>query len=367
MTARPRLAELAARALSREDVEAPSPTAQERLFAVNAMQEAMRKKARRRTLVRGGIALGAIAAGILLYAGARHHRVAPTELATTASDGQVFVSGEAVSGEVVAVKGDLQVPLTSGLSLLKGDRVIAERGAEASLELSTGTHLHLEERADFTVVERGPTQIFSLKNGAMRADVAKLRDGQRFIVATPDAEIEVRGTSFRLARVAGDPSCLDGVLTRLTVYEGTVVARGRGREDSVGAGQSWSAGCMLRAVASDLRAPAMDPEPAAKESSAPPAAPAPTPSQALRSMNDLFEQAVAAKRRGDKKAALALFERFESQYPQGALAESAAAERMKVLASMDAPSAAAAARKYLARYPNGFAKSQAEAILAKGP
>src|SRR5262249_39160121 len=159
------------------------------------------------------------------------------------------VSGETLAGEAVALKGDVQVPLTAGLPISQGDRVVVKEGSQGSLKLSTGTHMLLEEKADVTVVERGPTQIFSLKNGALRADVAKLRGGQRFIVATPDAEVEVRGTSFRLARVTGDHSCADGVLTKLIVYEGTVVARMRGREDRVPAGQSWSGACTPKPAA----------------------------------------------------------------------------------------------------------------------
>ena len=78
----------------------------------------------------------------------------------------------------------------------------------------------------------------------------------------------------------------------------------------------------------------------------------------------MFADAMAAKRRGDSGEALADFDRFLARYPSSPLAESATVERMRLLRSADSGRATAAARQYVGRYPNGFARAEAEAILA---
>jgi hypothetical protein len=84
----------------------------------------------------------------------------------------------------------------------------------------------------------------------------------------------------------------------------------------------------------------------------------------LAEQNDLYASALAARERGDSRAAVALFERLVKKYPSAPLAENAMAERMKVLAAAGSRRAADAARDYLARYPAGFARADAESILA---
>ena len=84
----------------------------------------------------------------------------------------------------------------------------------------------------------------------------------------------------------------------------------------------------------------------------------------LGEQNDLFAEAIVAKREGESQTALATFDRFLATYPASPLAQSAAVERMRLLRAAQSPRAATAARQYLARYPNGFARAEAEDILA---
>ncbi len=134
-----------------------------------------------------------------------------------------------------------------------------------------------------------------------------------------------------------------------TVFEDVVVVRAGGGETRVGAGEGWPAGCAAaRTTAS--------PSPAGREHH--PLDPVST----LAAQNDAFARAVGAKRRGAVDEALAGFDRFLALYPASALAESATVERMRLLSSRDRASAGAAARRYLAAYPTGFARAEAEAL-----
>ena len=119
-------------------------------------------------------------------------------------------------------------------------------------------------------------------------------------------------------------------------------------------------GCSRRRDTSLPEAPASIPATAADS-------PVASAASTLAVQNDLFASALAAKRRGDVQAELATLDRFLGAYPASPLAETAA-RRAHARTAGDGPDrASAAAREYLARYPNGFARADAEAILAEAP
>jgi hypothetical protein len=353
MSMGPRYAEHASELLARATPEATPPRAEDRALAILAIERAMRAKARRRMMSRVAI-FAAVAASVALYFVANRPvkpiAVAPPALAAVA---------EVVSGEAVAVRGSVEQPLSSSVPVTAGDRIIARPASHARIKLSTGTTLLVEDEGDLAIVEQTSNQVFSLGSGSMRADVAKLAAGQRFVVRTPDAEFEARGTSFRVARIRDAAACANGLVTKLSVYEGLVAARAGNREVSVGAGQDWMASCEPRAKRPDAPA-AMTaaPEPSAAQHVA--AAPS---ARGLQPMNDLFAEAMDAKARGDKAHALSALQRLETQYPSSPLAESATVERMKILAATNPKAAALVAKRYMATYPDGFARKIAEDIL----
>jgi TolA-binding protein len=131
-----------------------------------------------------------------------------------------------------------------------------------------------------------------------------------------------------------------------------VVVRHGGVEKRVAAGDQWPT-CAASAEAS---APAQA------------ASVAPTSAQSMAStlgeQNDLFAEGILANHRGDAQGAIAAFDRFLVAYPASPLAQSAAVERMRILRAAASARSLAAARQYLARYPNGFATAEAEAIVA---
>lgn len=410
MSSRPPLARRATDLLAREVLRvAPAGAAQE-ARAIEAIAGEIQRQARvrrhRRFLAAG---VGALAAGFLCALGFTSLR----EKAVASpgpSAASVTVVGHALAGGaggVVVLREGREVSLEGGGPLRANDRVIAAADGRASLQISTGTQLALEGGGDVTVVERGLAQVFSLRSGSLRADVAKLRERERFVIRTSDTEVEVRGTSFQVAVVAPVASCGSGTTTRVSVTEGAVVVRTAGGEDRVHGGEHWPRGCsdgtsetsrqrgLHQTVTalpptSSLPVPvppsvtSPGPGPAPAYASTPLSAPRPaitkTPpiqeprppealvaSSELAAQNQLFAEATAAKRRGNVAAAIAGYDQFLARYPSSSLAETAAVERLRLLVASDRTRAVDAARTYLLRYPNGFAREEARVVVSSGP
>lgn len=342
---------------TRRDAALPEPPeASARAAAIAAIENAIRAKARARTRNKA-LAFAAAAAVVLgIGVAASVARVGAGATVAIAHDVSFPMPAPVVHAEgdgVEVVDRGEQRAETEAAPVTQGQRLVARPKGRALLAFATGTELLLEERGDLTVQEGGASQRFALGGGSMSAKVAKLEAGQRFIVATPDAEVEVRGTAFRVSVVGPDSSCGAKSKTRVEVTEGTVVIRHGGTEARVSAGQSWPTDCTAASAPAPAPAPTLTPAPAASP------APAAAPASQLAEQNDLFAEAIAAKRRGASAQAVAVFDRFLAKYPSSALAESALAERMKLLRTP------AAAKQYLARYPNGFARAEAHAILGE--
>jgi ferric-dicitrate binding protein FerR (iron transport regulator) len=375
--ARPALAKLATDALAAERLQTSEPTPMQRARAIALLASTITSEARtrRRRRVIFGLGAAAAAAGAILTVGALRHRNGPANdpPPVAANAPSITGSAHALNGDVALVHDGQQIKLDGPQTLQTGDHVVAPRDARAAITLSTGTHLVVEAGGDLGVVEEDDTQIFALQSGAVHADVAKLQQGQRFLIRTRDAEIEVRGTSFELSVVPSDPSCGGGTITRLVVSEGLVMVRNGGVETNVGAGDVWPRGC---GTAANDEAPTPEPAALAATPATPPIAKAAdvAPKTAseiaaseLAAQNDLFAQASAKKNSGDVPGAVSAYERYLAKYPGGPLAESATVERMRLLASIDPARGAVAAKAYLAHYPKGFARVEAERLASGAP
>jgi len=269
-----------------------------------------------------------------------------------------------------------------------GLRLTAPAIAEVQVGTANGTSLALERSSDLTVSETGATQRFSLNAGGLRAHVSRLVAGQRFIIDTVDAEVEVHGTTFRVAVVAPDPGCGDGTRTRVFVSEGIVTVRSANTESHVGASTEWPVGCVVaptethrpartsrRAETGKLEAAgATQARPSATATDAAHADEASLRSTAtttttagslLATENDLFATGARAKRDGRPRDAVAAFTRLIDSFPHGPLLESATVQRMKVLAAVDPAGAARAATDYLAQFPTGFARADAQLLIVR--
>jgi len=233
----------------------------------------------------------------------------------------------------------------------------------------------------FRVKSQGKSESFALDRGELLADVSKLRDGQRFVIQTPDAEVEVRGTRFRLRIVERAEDCGDS-RTRLEVSEGVVEVRSSRGSDRITAGQVWPRECpqQERDTASVAPTPNQDSAPAHATTAvrapssgsarpAPHVAVAPSAAErdsALMRQNDLFAAGVALRRQGDTSGALRSYEELIRRFPNSPLSENAMVERMRLLATQGkGVSASGEAKRYLARYPRGFAVEEAQRLLGR--
>ncbi|HYJ11251.1 MAG TPA: tetratricopeptide repeat protein [Polyangiaceae bacterium] len=87
-------------------------------------------------------------------------------------------------------------------------------------------------------------------------------------------------------------------------------------------------------------------------------------SSTLADENRLFKDAAEATRAGDTDGALRQFDRLLEQYPASPLAQTALVRKLRLLDKAGRSDAAvAAASRYLELYPNGFAASEAQALV----
>jgi hypothetical protein len=371
---------LLARTASREfdSPAAEAPSADERAQAIAVLERAIHRRNRRRLTVRWAsvaaalVLLGIGARGLLMQRGESMMSPAPALDVASA----IKVVGHAAGGGATVVDSDSSSPLTEGKPLARGNRIVAGADGQVVLSLSTGTRLFVEAGGDVAIVDNGPHQVFAIQAGAVRAQVAKLDELERFIIRTPDSDVEVRGTSFRVSVVQRDPGCGGGTTTRVSVYEGVVSVRHAGTEARVAANQSWPADCSARRTPAPVAQPLGNglAKPIPRTPTSPTGGETPSSSEDsspvasdLGEQNDSFSRALAAKRRGAAREAVDAFEAFVVHYPSSPMVESALAQRMKLLVTIDSARAHAAAQQYLARYPRGFAASEAESIRRVSP
>lgn len=250
---------------------------------------------------------------------------------------------EGTAAATVTDLGGTVRQLLSGQEWLSGERLRTELHP---IELATrdDSAIEVEAHSDLQLMRADLERWFRLGTGAVEVHVAKLKAGERFVIVTPDAEVEVRGTRFRVAVIpvpAGD-GCRHGSVTRVSVTEGIVAVRSLGQESRVPAGAGWPADCFERLApiapspAVGLRAaPKREtpPRPSAVES-APPDDLSPS---TLGIENDLFRAALKAANGGDRRDALQLLDVLLARFPASPLKQSALVERAKLIGSAQSP------------------------------
>lgn len=337
--------------------------------AVAAVERALRQRGRRLTAVRwtvrlalGGVAIAA--AGGLVFA-LRRPALTPTEGSVVHQQTEPARAGGL--GSMPADRRALMVTAEGSepWALTAGTRVSASERGPVRIASSDGTVLTLDPGSALTVGDLGSMRRFVLLRGAVHAQVSKLGQGERFVIDTADAEVEVRGTAFRVATGVVNAGCegraargarvedvKQSTTTLVSVEEGVVAVRAGGHEARLYPGDTWPYPCPA-----SVRPLERQRERSVVRRRAPPAG------SKLAAQNDLFSAAVAARKAGRKTESRELFERLIREHPRSSLVESAMAARMRLLAATEAVQAAAAAAEYLDRFPDGFARTEAEALL----
>ena len=366
MTAGHDLARLAAKALGRRlDEQRPPPADRDR--GISIVAQAMVGRSRRKRTVRWVLGLAG-AFSVLALAGAVPFiaRDRSRELPSAACSGACTGREDAPPG------GD-----TGTSSYPPGSRI---RAGDAPLSVSFGDTVTMQLSANTELVHEYDAGVrrFRLTSGSVQMDVDGLERRQRLIVETQDTEVEVRGTRFNVAWLAGDVDC--AARTRVEVSEGVVEVRSEGAVREVTVGKSWLGRChrpSLPTSSSAVLAPASTlpqrrlersvSDPSASQPSLAPSALEQTKALAssLSLQNELYGRATAARRAGQLAVALSLHESLIQRYPAGPLVESSSIERVRILAKIDKAKASAAARQYLERFPHGFARDEARGIAAR--
>jgi hypothetical protein len=312
----PRLVELAAKLL-RQARGAGADHIGDRARTVAALERALAARARRRWTVPLALATGAAAAAVATLIGLRWLAPSPHTVTAemTAADTTSFVRAGA--------RGQYR----AGEAVLAGDRLHTR--AAAQLALSTGTTVAMAPESDLDVVELGDHQRLSLSAGHLRARVKKLGPQQEFSVTTPDALVSVRGTEFEVD-VGPDARCGGRTATRVQVFEGVVVVDHAGVRTRLLPAQSWSTPCgREETIAPPAPRPPTTTAVGSTSSSARRLNPPPVvaPASTLTEQNDLFEQAIVARRLGDRTTALRKLDDLLARFPNGPLAAPAARAR----------------------------------------
>jgi hypothetical protein len=153
-------------------------------------------------------------------------------------------------------------------------------------------------------------------------------------------------------------------VTTVSVTKGRVVVRhGAQQLAAVTAGQSWTSAPAAPAGTAELPERAREASPHATRTAISSRANALRPGT-LAEENSLFQTAVDARNHGDDRAEADRLGSLLNRFPASPLAGEAHVERMRALQRTgQAAEAAREARRYLAEYPDGFARDEARRIV----
>jgi len=301
-------------------------------------------------------ALGAIGVGHFVR---RHHEAASASVAAS-------VSGvRALSGVVTLVNST-------------GPNEVSQAQIEVGDALSTGADGRAELRlTDLVLAEIGGSSELSVVTPTASAHRLRLDRGHlharvndrpsaapKLVVETPNVDVLVTGTVFQVDVTPGKgPTEFD---TTVTVTKGRVMVRhGATLLAAVTAGQSWSSVTVTTALAAEPEVSRAAPKAVPRQARAV-AAPNPRVVRpgTLAEENSLFQSAVDARNQGDDRGEAEHLAALLSRYPGSQLAGEARLERMRALQRTGrSAEAAREARRYLAEYPDGFAREEARRLV----
>jgi len=275
----------------------------------------------------------------------------------------------------------------------RGDALHTDPQETRTGSLENGAQVKLGGGTEMTVSALEPgTDELVLDRGRVDLTVPRLQSGHTLSITTPDSTVTVRGTRFSVEVV------IEGsrAVTSVEVTQGSVWVREGDTRLVLAAGSHWSS--RVPAAAPSLGptptvAAASEAAPVASSASAPsappPSAPAARPLESasakiagtsgaqtdarpektaeqstLAQENDLYAAASRAAREGNDALAVSDLNNLLTHYPSSPMAQNARVDRFRALSrSGHAQEAVAQARRYLADYPNGFARDEAKALV----
>jgi hypothetical protein len=347
-------------------VEDPERAEQRRGQVVAALSRSIRATAdRKRRAQRTRLIWGfGIAASLALGVG-----VAALSQQRSGDAVSAFSTVAEVTGKVVVTESGESRVLSSGSQLALRTLGEIETAPEAQAEIrSQKSTVHLAAATKLTV-PRATTLEERYRLAVGRVDISVDKDSRitrSVVVETPNAEVVVHGTVFAV----GVASRNEHTVTDVSVTRGSVWVLQHGAQVAVlGPGQRWSSDDVEPASPpASVSAPALPP--VAVDDRAPPrettsralprAANVETKSSALAEQGRMFQEAIDARNRGEDARAVELFGRLLVRYPNYEEAEVQLFRAQKRLGRTTA--AAAAARRYLAQHPQGFAREEARGL-----
>jgi TolA-binding protein len=212
-------------------------------------------------------------------------------------------------------------------------------------------HVAPEAAARWNIRASGATTVIALEEGRATFNVAHLESDQRFSVALPDGEVEVRGTEF-LVDVAMNRT------KSVSVSSGTVALRLAGQNEvKLLAGDRWPSTVPDETSVQDGGAPELT-QVASRPSHGTP------PRPIVVGPAERFDEAMSRFSAGQFGDADARFGAFIHDYPADSRCEDAAFLRAVARSQLgDTEGAAALAAKYLRTYPHGLRRAEAQRLI----
>jgi hypothetical protein len=319
---------------------------------------ANRRQTRRVRKLLAALSVAAAVTGVL--GGARYWSDHRTDALTSARAGSSGV--RALAGTVTLINGD-------------GPRAVSESAIEVGDALSTGTDGLAELRLSDLVLAQidGSSELsvvtpiasahrLRLDRGRIRAKVDdRPSAAPKLVVETPNVDVVVTGTIFQVDVTRGRNPM--EFVTTVSVTKGRVVVRhGSEQVAAVTAGQSWTSARDTAAHTPESTVGAQ--QKASRLARAAIASNKVVHPGTLAEENSLFQTAVDARNHGDDRSEAEHLGALLNRFPGSPLAGEARVERMRALQRTgQAAEAAREARRYLAEYPDGFARDEARRIV----